>query len=870
MKAQQIREMYRDFFVRHDHKALPSDSLIPKSDPTLLFTSAGMVQFKDYFLGKRGDVLKRATTCQKCFRTTDIDSVGFTARHHTFFEMLGNFSFGDYFKQDAILWAWELVTQGFKVPVDRLWISVFRDDEEAAAVWEREAGVARDRILHFGEDENFWTMGDTGPCGPCSELYVDLGGEFLADPTSAIEAGSDRYIEIYNLVFTQFDRQEDGSLQPLPRKNVDTGMGLERTAAVLQGVSSNYETDLFLPVIHFMESYCGRKYGESDEVTTALRVISDHARAALFTITDHITPSNEGRGYVLRRIMRRAIRFARKIGMEKDFFAPAMAIVAESMGREYPEVKESLKFAQRIATKEEENFRGTIERGIAMLQGRIEEAKAEGRKTISGKDVFRLYDTFGFPPEITREILEEEGLGYSAEEYEGEMQRQRLQSQQAWKGSGEEETLHLEQLEHFEPTAFVGYEAKAADASVVAMVEAGAGQQETGQSTIVLDRSPFYAESGGQVGDKGRIRSLDSDAVFIVEDTQKTPAGVYLHLGRAEQGEFHPGTRVRAEVAREKRDPTLKNHTATHLLHAALREVLGTHVKQAGSKVAADELRFDYTHFEAPSAGQLAEIEEKVNQWIGEGHPLATETTSLEEARKRGAMALFGEKYGEEVRLVSVPGISMELCGGTHCDNTFEVGLFRIASESSIASGIRRIEAITGKAAFDYTLERDRLLARVAAGLKVAPEAVPERVEKMQEELRSLHKEVAALKKEQIAAHAGDLTSQVRQVGEIPVLAAQVEAEDVDALRTAMDQIRPQLPPAVICLAAVCGGKANFLCSVDDRWTKQAHAGKILKVVTQIAGGRGGGRADRAQGGGGDPEKVAEAMEKVYELVGNL
>ncbi len=865
MKAQQIREIYREYFVRHGHKAVPSDALIPKSDPTLLFTSAGMVQFKDYFLGKMGDALKRATSCQKCFRTTDIDSVGYTARHHTFFEMLGNFSFGDYFKHDAILWAWELTTQAFGLPKDRLWVSVFRDDDEAAQIWHREAGVPEDRILRFGEDENFWTMGDTGPCGPCSEIYYDMGGEGAADPVKEIEAGTDRYLEFWNLVFTQFDRQADGSLEPLPRKNVDTGMGLERIAAILQGVSTNYYTDLFVPIIRHVESISGRALHESPEAETALKVIGDHSRAALFAITDHITPSNEGRGYVLRRIVRRAIRFARKIGIEKNFFQETMAIAAEVMGKEYPEVRQSLAFAQRIATREEESFRATLERGMNLLRELIDKAKAEGRKQIVGAEVFRLYDTFGFPPEITREILEEEGLGFSKDQYESEMRRQREQSQKAWKGSGEQQALHLDQLEGFEPTRFLGYDAFETEAAVLAVAEAAPGV-----NAVVLDRTPFYGESGGQVGDRGRLEDPASGAVFLVENTQKTPAGVALHLGRFESGTFEAGARIRAEVEPSYRLPIMKNHTATHLLHAALREVLGDHVKQAGSKVAPDELRFDYTHFEAPTGEQLNRVETLVNRWIAEGHPLETEETSIDEARQRGAMALFGEKYGERVRMVAVPGVSLELCGGTHVGNTQEIGLFSIASDSSIASGIRRIVALSGPGAVEALRARDRLLGQTAAALKVAPEAVPERVEKLLEEVRALKKELGELKKEQMAAAAGDLKSQVRDVNGVPVLAAQVEAEDVNALRTAMDQVRAQLPPAVICLGAVSEGKVSLLCSVDDRWTGKAHAGKIIQAIAPIVGGRGGGKADRAQGGGTDPGKLAEALEKVYSTVGGL
>jgi alanyl-tRNA synthetase len=866
MKAQQIRETYRDYFVRQNHKALPSDSLIPKSDPTLLFTSAGMVQFKDYFLGKMGDALKRATTCQKCFRTTDIDSVGYTARHHTFFEMLGNFSFGDYFKQEAILWCWELLTEEFRLPKDKLWVSVFRDDDEAADIWEKEVGVARERILRFGEDENFWTMGETGPCGPCSEVYYDMGSEPVDDPVALIEGGADRLLEIWNLVFTQFDRQADGSLAPLPRKNVDTGMGLERTAAVLQGAASNYETDLFMPIIRHVEGLSGKKYGQSEEINTAMKVLGDHGRAALFTMTDQITPSNEGRGYVLRRIMRRAIRFARRLGIEEKFFPGVMEVVAQTMGQEYPEVKESLGFARKIAASEEESFQATLERGMTLLGELIKKAKAEGRARIDGKEVFRLYDTYGFPREMTREILKEEGFDYSEKEYSTEMQRQREQSQKAWKGSGEESALHFEQIDRLEPTEFIGYESLEAGARVLAAME----PEGEGPAVVVLDRTPFYGESGGQIGDRGVIRDMDKEVVFRVDDTKKSPAGVVMHLGKFESGRFNEGDPVVVRVSPEHRNPTIRNHTATHLLHAALRKILGDHVKQAGSKVAPEELRFDFTHFEALTAEQLEQIERLVNGWTSEGYPVDWEITSLEEAKKQGAMALFGEKYGQEVRVVKVPGVSLELCGGTHVSNTREIGLFRIIEESSIASGIRRIVALTGAAAVEYTLNRDRQLTLAASILRVSPESVAERVEKLQEENRSLQKALQELKKKQAAEQAGDLTSRVQQVGDVPVLAAKVEVDGVPGLRTAMDELRTQLPPAVICLGAEAGGKAHFICSVDDRWTDKVHAGKIIQAVTQAVDGRGGGKADRAQGGAPDPSRIEKGLEQVLETVKSL
>ncbi|MDX9755544.1 MAG: alanine--tRNA ligase, partial [bacterium] len=754
MKTQEIRDRYREFFVARGHEAWPSDALVPKNDPTLLFSSAGMVQFKPYFRGEMGNTLKRATTCQKCFRTSDIENVGHTARHHTFFEMLGNFSFGDYFKEEAIRWAWEFSVDEIKLPKEKLWVSIYEQDEESADIWKRVAGLSDDRIIRLGAEDNFWpASGILGPSGPCSELYFDQGPAFgCGSPTCAPGCDCDRYLEYWNLVFTQFDRQPDGSLPPLGRQNIDTGMGLERLAAILQGKPSNYDTDALFPIIQHFEELSGYTYHQDKIRDVSFRVLADHIRATIFVLTDNVTPSNTGRGYVLRRIMRRAIRHGLVLGIEKDLMAPAMAVVAEINRKEYPELVESLKFTQKIAAAEEDAFRSTINRGLNKLEEMIEDLQSAGVSTLDGEKAFTLYDTYGFPTDLTKEILLERGLhGFDESAFQSCMDAQRARAQAAWKGSGE---TKVDVGIDLQATTFTGYTSTQEESRVIGLFHNGqpvdailAGQE----AQIVVEKTPFYAESGGQAGDKGWIES--DEAYIRIETTRKSAAGVYVHLGEVERGTLRKGDTVRLAVSKESREPTKKNHTATHLLHAALRSVLGTHVKQSGSLVDSEALRFDFTHYESVKPAEIRTIEAVVNQWVYENHPVSIQTMSLDEAQGKGAMALFGEKYGNEVRTVTVLNddesqkpVSMELCGGTHVASTGEIGCVRIVSESSISAGNRRIEAVTGPKAVETVQKEYTLLRAIANDLKVAPDEVPDRLARIMDQAKQLEKENRELK----------------------------------------------------------------------------------------------------------------------------
>lgn len=880
MKSQEIRDRYREFFVARGHEAWPSDSLVPKNDPTLMFSSAGMVQFKPYFRGEMGDVLTRATTCQKCFRTSDIDEVGYTERHHTFFEMLGNFSFGDYFKQDAIRWAWEFSLEEVKLDRSKIWVSIFEDDEESADIWTSETDVDPSRIVRMGAEDNFWpASGIPGPSGPCSELYYDLGDQYGSgrkDATPADEGEDTRFLEYWNLVFTQYDRQPDGSLQPLARKNIDTGMGLERLAFILQNKQSNFETDLLEPIVGYFETLTGKKFHQHDADDITFRVLADHVRATVFVLTDQVTPGNSGRGYVLRRIMRRAVRHGLNLGIEENLFAPAMEVAADIYRKEYPELIDSLSFTSRIAAAEEEAFRQTLSRGLVMLDGMIESMEKDKAKTLPGEQAFSLYDTYGFPADLTREILEERGFeGYVEEEFEACMEEQRQRAQAAWRGSGE---TKVEVDVNVPPSTFTGYSSMQEESKVVALFQNGERVEQAiaGQTVeLVVETTPFYAESGGQIGDKGTVVSVgDTGTEVRIEATRKTASGVYVHFGEVERGAVKEGDTVCLQVSRESRLPTMKNHTATHLLHAALRSTLGTHIKQSGSLVSPEHLRFDFTHYEGIKPDELKTIETMVNQWVGENHPVFIEETSIEKARERGAMALFGEKYGDRVRVVEVINnqnaqspVSLELCGGTHVEATGEIGSFRILSESSVSAGNRRIEAVTGSRAIEYAFaDRDRL-NHIAGVLKSTPDEVGDRVNRLLDQLKQLERENKELKQKLLSGETTNLLDGMQDVQGVSVLSKALPDINKDELQAAMDGLMNGAKSRVALLAASADDKITFVCAVSDDLTANLDAGKLVKEVAAITGGGGGGRKNRATAGGKNPAKLQEALDAFSGLV---
>ncbi|MBE7558488.1 alanine--tRNA ligase [bacterium] len=848
MRGSEIRRSFLDFFVARGHTEIESDLLVPRSDPTLLFTSAGMVQFKAHFLGQATDGLTRATTCQKCFRTSDIENVGYTARHHTFFEMLGNFSFGDYFKREAIAWGWEWVTQVLRIPVEDLWVTHYEEDEEAAGIWEREIGVARDRIVATGKKDNWWgPVGDSGPCGPCSEIHVDRGPSYGEKNT--IHDGGDRFVEIWNLVFTQYDQQKDGRLVELPRKNIDTGAGLERIASVMQDVPSNFETDLLRPLLSRAEELSGKRYGSSSEISISMRVLADHGRAITFCIADGVLPANLGRGYVLRRIIRRAVRHGRRLGIDRPFLSELADVTVEVMHDTYPELAGRLEYVKRVALAEEQAFAKTLLRGTELLDQLMAETRAGGGRQLPGEELFRLFDTYGFPYDLTEEIAREQGLDCDRTGFEAEMEKQRQRARAAWKGSGQVGHRELPAELLSARTTFLGYdELESQECEILAILcdDDPVESLEAGrQAEIILDRTPFYAEAGGQVGDVGVLEA--GSGAFQVEDTQKTQHGVYLHRGRLLRGVLKPGEHVTARVDRQKRSLTMAHHSATHLLQAALRQVLGGHVQQSGSRVSPDSLRFDFTHFEAVSPGQMEEVERRVNAWVWENLPVVAQEMDLEEARRAGALAFFGEKYGERVRVVRMGDVSQELCGGTHVRRTGDIGLVALVKESSISAGNRRVEGLAGARAWE------RLKGELLAERRKS--------EDYAERLRRLEKELGELRAAGQKNLAARLAGEAAEVGGARFLVRSLNGvQDVD-LDTVMDGLKDRLPNAVIVLADERDGRVVFLCTVSDNLVTQGlHAGHLVKELAQLTGGGGGGKPTRAQAGGKDPSKLGEAL----------
>ena len=850
----ELRASFLDYFAQQGHERVASSPLIPANDPTLLFTNAGMVQFKDAFLGRERRANPRAVSSQRCVRAggkhNDLENVGYTARHHTFFEMLGNFSFGDYFKREAIEYAWDYLTRVLALPPERLWVTVFEDDDEAANIWLKDIGVDARRFSRCGAKDNFWSMGDTGPCGPCSEIFYDHGPHIPGGPPGSPDADGDRYVEIWNLVFMQFNRDAEGNMTPLPHPSVDTGMGLERLAAVIQGVHSNYDIDLFR---HLIDA-AAQATGCTDLANKSLRVIADHIRSTAFLIIDGVTPGNEGRGYVLRRIMRRAIRHGYQLGCTTPFFHTLIEPLAREMGAAYPELRTHQAHVERLVTLEEERFAETLEHGMRLLDEAI--AHLSGAQ-IAGETVFKLYDTYGFPVDLTADIARERGLTLDLVGFEQAMAQQKARARAASHfGASQAHEIQIQG-----ETDFCGYERLTADATVVALYRDGTSCDvlETGEAGIViLDLSPFYGESGGQVGDHGWLTT--ESARFAVQDTQKKGDGVLVHLGRVESGPLTVGDRVEARVDGERRRATALNHSATHLLHAALREVLGTHVQQKGSQVSAERLRFDFAHFEPLSREQVLTIERLINREVRANHLVETRIMSLEDAKATGAMALFGEKYADQVRVLRMGEFSTELCGGTHVKAVGDIGLIKILSESGIAAGVRRIEAVTGAAALEWIEADEERLLRLAGLLKGGRDDIDERVTQLLDRARRLEKELDQLKAKAASSAGQDLAAQAVEIQGVKTLAARLDGADSKSLRVTLDQLKDKLGSAVIVLATEADGKVSLIAGVTKDLTDRLKAGELIREVAEQVGGKGGGRPDMAQAGGTDPAGLPAAL----------
>ncbi|MCK4742884.1 MAG: alanine--tRNA ligase [Sulfuriflexus sp.] len=899
MSTNEIRQLFLDYFHDKGHKVVASSSLVPGNDPTLLFTNAGMVPFKETFLGQEKRSYNRATSVQRCVRAggkhNDLENVGYTARHHTFFEMLGNFSFGDYFKEDAIKYAWEFLTEVVKLPEEKLWITVYEDDDEAADIWLKEIGVSADRITRIGdkpggkdhESDNFWSMGDTGPCGPCTEIFYDHGEEIAGGPPGTPEEDGDRYIEIWNLVFMQYDRDQEGTLNPLPAPSVDTGMGLERLAAILQDGHENYDIDLFQNLIKAV----AKLVGTDDLKQASLRVIADHIRACSFLIVDEVIPSNEGRGYVLRRIIRRAIRHGYKLGIKDTFFYKLVEPLCKEMGEAYPELLKAQAQVERILKTEEERFAETLDQGMKILEQEIkmgigkysisqsgsgvkgENEVLTDKPEFSGEVAFKLYDTYGFPLDLTKDVLREKGLELDEAGFDAAMEAQRTRARAASKFDGAE---LMAQVMNNVPTQFTGYEHLSDDSRISALLQRQYHEdkllgihdvpvlEKDDEGVIVLDKSPFYSESGGQVGDTGFIET--DSGKFEVNNTQKQGETV-LHFGKVVRGSFNPSVNAKAEVDEVARKATELNHSATHLMHAALRKVLGDHVSQKGSLVDPERLRFDFAHFEPVTSEQLTEIENIVNQHIRANHEVVTKLMAIDDARESGAMALFGEKYDDEVRVLSMSEFSVELCGGTHVKRTGDIGLFKITNETGTAAGVRRIEAVTGQAAIQRITDDEARLDSLAKLVKGSRDDVTDKVTQLLERQRKLEKELEQLKGKLASSAGSDLASQAEDVAGIKVLAARLDGADVKSLRDTVDQLKNKLGTAAIVLSSVDGDKITLIAGVSKDATDRIKAGDLVNCVAQQVGGKGGGRPDMAQAGGNDPAALDGALASVVAWV---
>jgi alanyl-tRNA synthetase len=872
MKSSEIRTAFLEYFQSKGHQIVSSSPLVPRHDPSLLFVNAGMVQFKSTFLGEEKRSYSRAVSCQKCMRAggkhSDIENVGHTARHHTFFEMLGNFSFGDYFKRDAMIFAWDLLTGWFKLPKEKLYVSVYEEDDEASELWSRVIGIPDDRIVRLGAKDNFWQMGDTGPCGPCSEIIIDQGEDVgCRTPECIVGCDCDRFLELWNLVFMQFNRDETGNLNPLPKPSIDTGMGLERISAVLQGKTSNFDSDLFKAIIRDISSLSGIKYGLASDNDTSMRVIADHIRAIVFILSEGLIPSNEGRGYVLRRIIRRASRHAKLLNVHEPCLYKLVDSIVGIMGDIYPEIVNERNRSEKLLKIEEENFNRTIETGMNMLDEIISNVKKEGRQIVPGEEVFKLYDTFGFPLDFARDIAMDAGLRINEDAFQKEMEMQRQRSKEI---TGKAEiNLPMHTIEAYAiigETEFVGYDTLRIDALIKDIFKKGKPSDvlnEGEEGEVILDRTPFYGESGGQVGDTGTIETEDS--LLKVISTKKPYPHVLFHLVKVEKGSIAIGKKVICNVDEVSRKAIMRNHTATHLLHKALRMVLGDHVKQSGSVVDAERLRFDFTHLSAAQDDEMRKIEDIINEKILEDLPVKTEIMSLEEATKSGAVALFDEKYGETVRVVSVGDFSKELCGGTHCHATGEIGNFVTLSEGSVASGIRRIEALTGKNAFDYLRQRKTELDSIKNELRT--DKPMEKIEKLLSDVKSMEKEIQILKTGSSKDVISAALKEAHILDGVNIVKIRQDGLKPNELRLLADNVRDRLKSGIIVLTSVTDSQAAIVCMVTKDLTKKYHAGEIIKNISKLAGGKGGGKPDMAQGGTKEIEKLDIALESLYNAI---
>ena len=876
MTGNDIRNGFLNYFRKKKHLIIHSSSLVPKGDPTLLFTNAGMVQFKEVFLGNEKREYNRAASSQKCVRAggkhNDLEVVGRTARHHTFFEMLGNFSFGDYFKEDAVNYGWEFLTEVMELPKEKLWITIYKDDDEAFNIWNKKISIPSEKIVRLEEKDNFWSMGETGPCGPCSEIHIDQGENVgCKKPECNVECDCGRFLELWNLVFMQYDRDKKGKLKPLPKPCVDTGLGLERLSSIMQNVHSNYDTDLIRPIILQISKLTGKNYGDNEDRDISLKVIADHARAVTFLVGDGVMPSNEGRGYVLRRILRRALRHGKMLGMEKPFLYSTAEEVIELMKDSYPELVDMKNYILKVVLNEEERFSNTLNYGMSLLEEKIKKLKENGQKTFSGDEVFKLYDTYGFPADLSEDIVKDSGLEFDSDGFQKAMTTQKNKARAAWKGSGEEhiKKIYKTMSEKFPATQFEGYDALKTEGTLLAIIKEDSviESASTGDKVdLIFDKSVFYGEAGGQTGDKGRI-SGNSVQIEVLTTLKPLPP-LYVHSCKIISGNVKKGMKLTLQVDLEDRQATALNHTATHLLQAALKEVLGDHVKQAGSLVEKNRLRFDYTHFSPLASREKEKIENIVNQKIMENIPVQTTNMPIDDAIKKGAVAIFGEKYGDEVRVVNVEGFSKELCGGTHVNATGEIGLYRITSEGGIAAGVRRIEAITGKKALQQTKKEEANLTEIRKCLNAQPGEEVEKVKKILSRAKELEKEAARLKEK--LAHGGgeqDVLSEVKEINGVSVLVKELEEADAATLRTFIDNVKNRLGSGIIAVGSKQGDKVFLAAGVTKDLTNKYHAGKIIREVAAIVGGSGGGRSDMAQAGGKFPEKLSTALKKIFEII---
>ena len=875
MTGTEIRARFLQYFAERGHTIVPSSGILPKNDPTLMFANAGMNQFKDCFLGLEDRGYYRAASSQKCVRAggkhNDLENVGRTARHHTFFEMLGNFSFGDYFKKEAIAYAWEFLTKELKIDKNRLYVTVFTDDDEAADIWHTQEGIPRERIFRFGEKDNFWSMGDTGPCGPCTEIFYDQGPEVGGDrPDCNVGCECDRYMEIWNNVFMQFNRSSDGTMTPLPKPSVDTGMGLERVTAVMQGVSSNYDIDILQGIIRHIERLTGKRYGVEEKDSVSMRVIADHARAVTFLICDGALPSNEGRGYVLRRIMRRAARHAKMLGCAEPMLYNMVDAVREVMGDAYPELQEREEYIKKVVLGEEQRFAETLDRGLAILNDEVAALRGAGKSVITGEVLFKLYDTYGFPTDLTADIVEGEGFTIDEAGFDLCMERQRAQAREHWKGSGEEGIAQIYKELHNNGVRgqFDGYDEMSIYAPVLAIIRDGVPVESASEGdsvAVITERTPFYGDSGGQKGDSGTLST--GNAHLEVVTASRPFTDMVVHHAIVREGIVKVGDAADLKVSRSDRDSVSRNHTATHLLQSALRQVLGNHVKQAGSLVSLDRLRFDFTHFSAVTDEELRQIETIVNKFIMANDQVVTREMNVAEAIEAGATALFDEKYGDSVRVVRVGDVSMELCGGTHVRAAGDIGMFKVVSEAGIAAGVRRIEALTGLGALNFVRQMEDEQREIAALLKSDAGNSIDRLEKILARQKDLQREIESLQARLNVAASGDLLSQTTLVQGVKLLAVQVEAEDVKALRDLSDALKNSIGEGVIALGAAIGGKANLLVAVTKNLSGSIKAGDIIKQIAPIVGGSGGGKPELAQAGGSLSDKLAEALAEVSAII---